>query len=109
MVSQFVCLGAGTMHRWSLSAVEKSKLNCCTVDCKTHGPAQGINLANDLPFGYASDGGVAAHLGDGVEVACEQSSFRAHSGGGEGCLHPRVPGSDHNDVKFVCAAVHGAL
>ena len=68
LIGFFVCLGTWTVHRRAFTNVEHPKLNPRSVDRLAHQSAQGIDLADEVAFGDTTDGGVAAHLADGVQV-----------------------------------------
>jgi hypothetical protein len=51
-----------------------------------------------MALGDAADGGVAAHLGDEVEVHGDERGLEAHTRGGHGGFAPGVSGADDNDI-----------
>src|SRR5262249_53428653 len=107
LVELLVGLGARRVHGRALGAVEQAKLNRRGVYDLAHLAAQRVDLADDLALGDAADGGVAAHLGDGVGVHGEQGGAQAEAGGGEGGLGAGVAGADDDDVEVEGEGVHG--
>ena len=101
LISHAVGLGAGAVHGGPLAAVEHAELDAGRVDRPGHGPAQGVDLAHDLPLGHAPDGRVAAHLGDGIEIAGQQRGRCPHARRRQRRLAPGMPGADHHDVEVV--------
>ena len=95
------------MHGRALAAVEHAELDAGGVDGPAHGPAQGVDLADDLPLGHAADGRIAAHLGDGVEVAGQQRGPCADACGGRGRLGAGMPAADHQNVEVVAMCPSG--
>ena len=72
LIGPFVGLGAGAVHGGALAAIEHAELDAGGVDGQAHGAAEGVDFADDLPLAHAADGRIAAHLGDGVEIAGQQ-------------------------------------
>ena len=64
----FVALGAGAPHGGTFRAVEHPELYHGVIGHDAGHAAEGINFAHYLTFGDATDGGVARHLGNQVEV-----------------------------------------
>ena len=83
-----------------LAAVEHAELDARGVDGPAHGAAQGVDFADELPLGHAADGRIAAHLGDGIEIAGQQCGPRAMRAGGRGRLGARMAAADHQDVEI---------
>ena len=69
------------------------------VDGPAHGPAQGVDLPDDLPLGDAADGRVAAHPGDRIEPRGQQRGIRPQPRRGQRRLDAGVSGADDQDVK----------
>ena len=89
------------MHGGPLAAVEHAELDAGGVDGPAHGAAEGVDFADDLPLAHAADGRIAAHQGDGVEVAGQQRGLRAHARSGQRRLHAGVAAADHQNVEIV--------
>ena len=68
LIGLLVGLGPRAVHGRAFAAVQHAELNAGGVDRPAHQPAQGVDLAHDLPLGHAADGRVAAHLADGIAV-----------------------------------------
>ena len=69
VVGRLVGLGPGAVHGGPFSPVEHPELDAGPVDGPAHRPAQGVDLADDLPLGDAADRRVAAHPGDRIQPA----------------------------------------
>jgi hypothetical protein len=57
------------MHGRPLAAIKHAKLDSRFVDSLAHQAAECIDLTYDLPLGYSSNCGIAAHLTDGIQVS----------------------------------------
>ena len=68
------------------------------VGGQAHLAPEGVDLPDDVPLGLPPDGGVAAHLGDGVDVARQEQDVHAHAGRGQGGLHAGMAGPADDDV-----------
>ena len=75
-----VALCAGTPHRRSLAPVQHPELDSRAVRYNPHLPAEGIDLADDLPLGNAPDRRVATHLRDFVHIHRYKQRARAEVG-----------------------------
>ena len=71
-------------------------------------PPEGVNFANQMAFGNAADGRIAAHLGDEVEVHGNERGPEAHTRGGHGGFASGVTGA-HNDDVVLFGERHPAL
>ena len=106
LIGPLVGLGAGAVHGGPLAAVEHAELDAGGVDGPAHGAAQGVDLADDLPLAHAADGRIAAHQGDGVEVAGQQRGFRAHPRRGQRRLGAGMAAADHQDVEMASVPIY---
>ena len=98
-----VSLGARGMHRRAFRAVQHPKLNARAVNAAAHFAAQRVNLAHQLAFRHASDGGVTRHLADGVQLHAGHQDAPSHAGARQRGLDARMARSDHDYVKItVC-------
>lgn len=105
LVSLLVCLGSRTMHRRTFTAVEHAKMNARLVDNAPHLTAERVDLADDLPFGDATDSRVAAHLTDRVAVHRQQRGLCSHPRGRQCGLCTGMASTDNNNIKIVNAFV----
>ena len=72
LIGLFVALSAGRLDRCTLGLVKQAELDAGNIRVDRHLAAEGVNLAHHLALGLAADGWVAAHLGDGVDIAREE-------------------------------------
>src|SRR5262249_32412901 len=107
LVGFFIGLGAGAVHRGAFAAIEQAELNSGGVDGLAHRAPEGVDFANDLAFGDAADGRIAAHLGDGVAVRGEKRGAGAHACGGESGLATGMASADDENVIVVGGGGHG--
>ena len=93
-----IALGARTPHRGPLAPIEHPKLHRRPIGDDPHQTAEGIQLAHDLPLGYAPHSGVARHLGDLVEIHGDEEGTGAEQGSRMGRLTAGMAGTDHDNV-----------
>ncbi len=101
LVGLFVGLGAGAVHGRPFAAIQQAKLNSGCIDRSTHQSAQGVDFADDLPFGDTADRRIARHLPDRVQIGRQQCRFRTQPRGGGRGFGSRVTGPDHDDVVLI--------
>jgi hypothetical protein len=89
------------MHGRPLATIKHSKLDPRFVDSLPHQAAESVYLAYDLPFGYSSNCGIAAHLANGIEVSRQQRDPGTEPSGGCSCLSASMPSTYNNDIVFV--------
>ena len=93
-----VALRARTPHGRSLRSVEHAKLHGSGIRHLAHLSAQCVDLSDDLSFGNAADGRIAAHLGYFVHVHRDQHRACTHACCGTCRFASGVSGTDHNDI-----------
>ena len=74
-----------------------------------HLTAESVDLADEMPFGRATDGGIARHLSDAVEIHGEEQRAATHSRGGERRLAPGVTGADADALAKAHTAYDATL
>ena len=94
----------GAVHGGAFAAIEHAELDAGGVDGAAHRAAQGVDFADDLPFGHAADGRIAAHLADGIEVGGQQCGLGADACRGQGRLGARMSAADDQNVVIVESA-----
>ena len=78
-VEGLVALGAGAPDGGAARGVKQAELDAAAVGDLAHDAAQRVDLAYEMAFGHAPDGGVATHLGDEVEIEREKGGAQAHA------------------------------
>jgi hypothetical protein len=106
LIGLLVTLRAGGPDRGSFLRIEDPELDCGGIRIQPHRPAEGVDLADHVPFPQPSDRGIAGHLAEGVEVLAEQSDGRSDPGGSQGCFNPCVTTSDNQHVVFFGVSEH---
>ena len=101
LVGFLVALGAWAVHGGALAPVQQAELDGGLVGEEAHRAAEGVDLADDLALGDAADGGVAAHLADGVAVDGQQGGLAAHASGGQRGFQAGVARADDDDIEAV--------
>jgi hypothetical protein len=93
-----VALRAGRPDGRAARGVQKSELDTYGIGDFAHDAAEGVDFADEMALGNASDGGVAGHLRDEVEVEGEQGGAQAQAGRGHGRLAAGVSGADDDYI-----------
>ena len=101
-----VALSSRAPYGRTFAAVEHTELYGCGVGHPCHLSSQSVNFSHYLPFGYSSNGGVAAHLRNLVHVHGHKTGSCAHVGGGGGCLASCVSSADY---QYIILKVHRVL
>lgn len=96
----FVALGSWRPDGWTSGGVEEAKLDAYRIGDLAHDAAEGVDFADEVTFGDSTDGRVAGHLRDEIDVEGEEGSFKAHAGGGHGGLASGVAGADYDYVEM---------
>ena len=92
-------LGPRPAHRRALAAVQNPKLDAPGVRHPAHEAVQGIDLAHQMAFAQAADGGIAGHGADGGKAVGDERRPRAHAGGRGRGFTAGVAAADHDDVE----------
>src|SRR5277367_1889948 len=93
-----VALRARRPYGGAAGGVEEAELDAYGVGYFAHDAAEGVDFADEMALGDASDGRVAGHLRDEVEIEREQGGAHAHAGRGRGRLAAGVSGADDDYV-----------
>ena len=91
LIGFFVGLGPRAVHGRPFAAIEQAELDAGGVDGPAHRPAQGVDLADDLPLGHAADGRIAAHLADRVAIGGQQGGARRRRAAANAASVPAWP------------------
>ncbi len=101
-VERPIALGAGPPHGRPAGAVQDLELDAGAVGERPHEPAQGVDLAHELPLGEPADRGIARHAADRRDRRGQQGRAAAEARRGVRRLDARMPAADDEDVE-----VHG--
>jgi hypothetical protein len=94
-IKLLIALGARAPDGGSAGGVEEAELDADGVGYLAHDAAQGIDLADQMALGDSTNGWVAAHLGDEVEVHGDEGGFEAHARSGHRGFAPSVTRAYH--------------
>ena len=106
VVGRAVGLDALGMNGRALTEVEGTALQGHLVGRTAHLAAQRVDLVDEMSLGGTADGGIAGHIGDGVEGHGEKHGIHAEPGRGEGGLHTGVTGTDDRHARGRGKFVH---
>ncbi len=80
------------------ASIQQAELDTNGVGNLAHDAAEGVDLADEMAFGYAADSGITGHLGDQVKVHGDHGGFEAHARAGAGSFATGMTRADHDDV-----------
>ncbi len=101
LVEGTIGLGAGGAHRRPFAGIEGAELDARMVGGTGHDAAQGVDLLHQVALADAADGGVAAHLPQGLDVMGQQQGTRTQARRGQCGLGPGVAAADHDDIEIL--------
>jgi len=99
-VGLFIALGAGGPNGGAARCVQQAELDSDGVGDFAHDAAEGVDFADQMAFGDASDGRVAGHLRDEINVQSVERGLEAHAGAGNGGFASGVSGADDDHVEM---------
>ena len=98
LVQDAIRLAAGGAHGGAFAGVEGAEVDARLVRGMGHKPPQGIHFLDQVAFADTTDGRVAAHGAQGIDVVSEQQGARAHARRGQSCLGACVSAADDDDL-----------
>lgn len=107
LVGFLVALGSECPDRRAFFLIEESELDSGQVGVEADFAAQGVDLADQVSFGQATDGGVARHLSDGIEVQGQEERLTPQPGGGECSFDTGVSATDDDGIVLMWESIHG--
>jgi hypothetical protein len=69
----FVSLGSKGPNGWSPAGIENPFLQCCGIGQSADHPSEGIDLMDQLAFGWAPYGGIAGLPSDAIDIEGKES------------------------------------
>ncbi len=108
-IGLFVALDPGAPNRRTFGGIEQSELNAGLVRQTAHKATQGVDLFDQVAFGQPPYGGVAGHVGNGVQIQIKNQDLQTHTGGRQSAFTAGVPGSHHNEIIGFRIECHGWL
>ena len=106
LIAFLVGLRARAVHGRALAAIEQAKLEARGVDGASHGAAERVDFADDLPLADATNRRIAAHLSDGIEADGEQRRACAQACRGQRRFGAGMPRADHHHIVIVVSRLH---
>ena len=97
-IELLVALGAGAPDSRTARGIQEAELDADGIGYFAHDAAEGIDLAHEVALGHASNGRIAAHLRNQVEVHGNDGGFQAHARGSHGRFAASVPSAHHDDI-----------
>ena len=94
-------LAARGAYRRTLARVQATPLDPGRVRCLRHHATERVDLAHQMALADATNGRVAAHLADGLDVVGQQQRARTRTCRGQCGLGAGVAATDHDHVIAV--------
>ena len=102
-----VGLAAGRANGRALGGIERAPLDAGAVRGMRHGPAERVDLLDQMALADAADGWVAAHRADGFDVVGQQQGAGTAARCSQGCFGASVAAANDDDVVTVERVAHG--
>jgi hypothetical protein len=99
-IKSSITLRAGCPYRGTFASVEHSELESREVRCTPHNSAECIDFPHDCALCNAADGGIAGHLPDRLQCACDKSDSRTNASSRNCGLGSGVPAAYYEDVEI---------
>jgi hypothetical protein len=99
-IERLVALRSRRPYRRPTRCVQQPKLDPGRVRNLAHHTTERIYLADQVPFGYSSDRGIATHLRNQIEVQGEDRCAQTHPRRRHCGLASGVSGTDHHYVEL---------
>ena len=99
LVQNPVSLGAGGAYGRALAAVEYPELDTGLVCSPGHGTAEGVDFLHQVALADATDGRVAGHLPQGLNVVGQQQGLRAHARSRQRSFSAGMATTNDNDIE----------
>ncbi len=87
LVSLRIALGPGSTDRGSVGRIQQTPLNCGRIGVFRHDSTERIDFADHVSLGQATNGRVAAHLPDGIEILGQHSDLGTETSSSESRLN----------------------
>jgi hypothetical protein len=75
-------------------------MDSCFVNNASHDTIQGINFFDQVTFADASNGGIATHLAQSLDIVRKQQSNATHARRGQSGLGPRMTPTNNDHIKM---------
>jgi len=107
LICFFVRLSAGCANGRAFFHIQGAELDSGGVDIFRHLAAQSVDLFHQLAFSQTTDGRVAGHLRDGVQIDGENERRVIHPRRCESRLTASVASADNDNIVFFVVEYHG--
>jgi hypothetical protein len=98
LVSLFVTLGSRGPNGGPTGRIQHPKLDGRGVGIQAHETAKGIDFPHDLAFGLSTDGWVAGHLAERIEILGQEKGEATEATRSKGSLDASVASAEDDDV-----------
>src|SRR5690606_11177282 len=90
LVEPPIRLGPGCSHGGALARVQHLEMDAGPVGRRSHHAPERVDLLREMRLADSADGGVAAHLAQGLDVLRDEQRLYAHACGRKGGLGARM-------------------
>jgi hypothetical protein len=94
-------LGPRCTDSGAFRTVQNTKLNATFIRGQGHGTPQGVNFFDQVAFADTTNGRVAAHLTQGLDVVGQQKRFATHARRRQRSLGPCMATANNDHIKFL--------
>ena len=101
LVQHPVGLGPCGAHGRAFAGIENTELDARLVRGQRHGTAQRVHFLDQVPLADATDGRVAAHLSQRLDVVAQQQRLATHAGGRQRSLSSGMAAANDDDIEFL--------
>src|SRR5205807_2935047 len=100
-IGLFVALRARRPDSRSAGSIEQAELDADRVGDLAHDAAKRVHFTDEMSFGDASDGGIAGHLRNQINVQRVERGLQSHAPAGYSSLAAGMSSTDHDDVELL--------
>ena len=100
-VALAIDLGPGRSHRRAAARVQGAEMDAGAIRGPPHGAPERVDLPDEMPLADPPDGGIAAHLAEGLDALGEEQGAGAGARRSEGRFGSGVPPSHDDDVEYL--------
>jgi len=81
-------------------------VDTCEVCSDAHFATQGVYFSNQMAFCLPTDGRIAGHLANRVQILADQKDIATHPCRSQCGFYPCVSATDYNDIVFLGVNKH---
>jgi hypothetical protein len=94
-----ISLSSRRLHRGTTGTIEQPELNSCAIYNPAHNAAERVDFSHEVSLRDSTNGGIAGHLADEIQIQRNEAGFRAQSSRGRSGLTARMAGANHYYIE----------